>query len=281
MAVSLENPLAYCREKVCTEVSSLHYATLFQTDEFKAFWLGCFTLNHELRQACLRQLEAGLTQVKLGWWRNTLADAASNSNPHPVVTAISRPVIAQVPAEMWGELINKVASGCEPRRYNNMADWHRDVRGEVEPWIKLIQTRFANTHANSNDLLTFWTESTRLCQVLRMAKYLDQGFQPLPLDLLAKYGVTAEQIKRREHDNNTEAMFKEVCEALLGQAGKAWKTMPLEQRLFTRPLRALFRMRVAELKAHRKSAYKLLTEQKIITPFKKFSTAWTTHVLRW
>jgi hypothetical protein len=59
MAVSLENPLAYCREKVCPEVSSLHYATLFQTDEFKAFWLGCFTLNHELRQACLKQMEAG------------------------------------------------------------------------------------------------------------------------------------------------------------------------------------------------------------------------------
>lgn len=281
MAVSLENPLAYCREKVCTEISSLHYATLFQTDEFKAFWLGCFTLNHELRQACLKQLEAGLTQVKLGWWRSALADAANNTNPHPVITAISKPVIAKVPSEHWGELINKVASGCEPKRYNSMADWHKDIRSEMEPWIQLIQARFGDAGTDYNGLLTFWTESSRLCQVLRMAKYLDQGFQPLPVELLSKHGVTAEQVKRREHNAHTEAMFKEVSEALVQQADHAWNTVPLDQRLFARPLRALLRMRVAELKVHQKAGYKLFTEQKIITPFKKFSTAWTTQVLRW
>jgi len=281
MAVSLENPLAYCREKVSSEISSLHYATLFQTDEFKAFWLGCFTLSHELRQACLKQLEAGLTQVKLGWWRNALADAANNTNPHPVITAISKQVIAKVPPEHWGELINKVASGCEPKRYNSLADWQKDIRGEMEPWAKLIQARFGDAITDCNGLLTFWTESNRLCQVLRMAKYLDQGFQPLPVELLAKHNVTAEQIKRREHTTSTEAMFKEVSETLIEQAEQAWKSVPLEQRLFARPLRALFRMRVAELKVHERAGYKLLTEQKIITPFKKFSTAWTTQVLRW
>ena len=281
MAVSLENPLAYCREKVCGEVSSLHYATLFQSLELKAYWLGCFTLNHELRQACLKQLEAGLTQVKLGWWRNALADAASNTNPHPVVSAISKPVIAKVPAEHWAELINKVASACEPKRYNNMADWHKDVRSEMEPWVKLIQVRFSDRDTDCNGLLTFWTEATRLCQVLRLAKYLDQGFQPIPVELLSQHGVPAEQFKRREHNDSTQALFTQVTDELVSQANNAWKTVPLDQRLFARPLRALFRMRVAELKQHKVSGYKLLTEQKIITPFKKFSTAWTTQVLRW
>ena len=281
MAVSLENPLAYCREKVCGELSSLHYATLFQTEEFKAYWLGCFTLNHELRQACLKQLDAGLTQVKLGWWHSALVDAASNTNPHPVVTAISKPVLAKVPAEQWSDLINKVASGCEPKRYNNMADWHKDLRGEMEPWVKLVQARFGDPGTDCNGLLTFWTEATRLCQVLRLAKYLDQGFQPLPVELLAKHGVTAEQIKRREHSDSTQALFSDATDQLLALARQAWKTGPLEQRLFARPLRALFRMRVAELHLHKKSAYKLLTEEKRITPLKKFSTAWTTQVLRW
>jgi phytoene/squalene synthetase len=219
--------------------------------------------------------------VKLGWWRNALADVANNTNPHPVITAISKPVIAKVPAEHWGELINKVASGCEPKRYNSMADWHKDIRSEMEPWIKLIQARFGDTDTDYNGLLTFWTESSRLCQVLRMAKYLDQSFQPLPVELLSKHGVTAEQVKRREHNAPTEAMFKEVSEALVQQADQAWNTVPLDQRLFARPLRALFRMRIAELKVHQKAGHKLFTEQKIITPFKKFSTAWTTQVLRW
>ncbi|EDM84158.1 MULTISPECIES: squalene/phytoene synthase family protein [unclassified Limnobacter] len=280
MAVSLENPLAYCREKVSGETASLHYATLFQTEELKAFWLGCFTLNHELRQACLKQLEAGLTQVKLGWWQNALAGAASNSNPHPVVTAISKPVIAKIPPEHWGELINRVASGCEPKRYNSMADWHNDVLLETKPWIGLVQARFISSTADYTQLLEFWATATRLCQLLRLAKYLDQGFQPLPVELLAKHGVTAEQIKRREHNGASARMFSEVGAHLLEKANIAWKNTPEDQRLFARPLRALFRMRVSELKVHEAAGYHLLTEQKIITPFKKFSTAWTTQVLR-
>ena len=280
MSVSLENPLAYCREKVCGEVSSLHYAVLFQTDEFKAFWLGCFTLNHELRQACLKQLAAGLTQVKLGWWHSALGQAATNHNTHPVITAISKPVIAKVPAEHWGDLINKVASGCEPKRYNSMADWQNDIRSETEPWTRLIQARFGDNESDFDGLLAFWTECTRLCQVLRLAKYLDQGFQPLPVELLSQHGVTAEQIKKREHDQVTQTMFGEMTDQLVSLANQAWKTIPMEQRLFARPLRALFRMRVAELRMHQKSGYKLFTEQKMITPLKKFSTTWTTQVLR-
>ncbi|MCE2746579.1 MAG: hypothetical protein LW710_11845 [Burkholderiales bacterium] len=281
MAVSLENPLAYCREKVSGETASLHYATLFQTEELKAFWLGCFTLNHELRQACLKQLEAGLTQVKLGWWQNALAGSAGNSNPHPVITAISKQVIEKIPAEHWGELINKVASGCEPKRYNSMTNWHQDVLLETKPWISLFQARFVDSNADCTQLQEFWATATRLCQLLRLAKYLEQGFQPLPVEVLAKHGVTAEQIKRREHSAASKAMFKEVADHLLEQANLAWEAIPGDQRLFARPLRALFRMRVAELKVHEQAGYNLLTEQKIITPFKKFSTAWTTQVLRW
>lgn len=281
MKKSLENALAYCREKVCGRTSSLHYATLFEPEELKAFWLGCFTLNHELRQACLKQLEAGLTQVKLGWWQNALADTSNHNNPHPVMTAISMRVIGKPGAEQWAELINKVARSCEPKRYENMADWHKDVRDEIEPWVQLIQARFSMKNMNCVGLLMFWTETTRLCQLLRLAKYLAEGFQPLPISLLSKYGVTAEQIKKRVYSQSSQTMFVEVSEQLVKLAEQAWKSLPAEQRIFARPLRALFRMRVAELKLHKSSGYKLLTEQKMITPLKKFSIAWTTQVLKW
>lgn len=280
MPLSLENPLAYCREKVGGELSSLHYATLFQTEEFKAFWLGCFTLNHELRQACLKQLEAGLTQVKLGWWRNALCGAGGNSNPHPVITAISAKLIAQVNADNWATLINSVASACEPKRYNSMADWRRDVHGGLEPWLPLVKARMGEPDADCAWLLVFWGEATRLCQLLRLAKYLDQGFQPVPIELLSSHGVSADQLKRRQHDQATCTLFQQLGDELVSQAEMAWNTMPQGQRLFARPLRALYRMRVAEWRAHQKAGLLLLSEQKIISPFKKFSTAWTTQVLR-
>ncbi|MEK9816613.1 MAG: hypothetical protein VW447_05805, partial [Limnobacter sp.] len=159
-------------------------------------------------------------------------------------------------------------------------DWHNDVLLETRPWGQLVQARFENSITDCTQLLEFWTSATRLCQLLRLAKYLDQGFQPLPVELLAKYGVTAEQIKRREHNEASTTLFSEAGEHLLEKANAAWRNMPADQRLVLRPLRALFRMRAAELKVHQAAGYRLLTEQKIITPFKKFSIAWTTQVLR-
>ncbi|HEX4856810.1 MAG TPA: squalene/phytoene synthase family protein [Limnobacter sp.] len=279
MTVSLENPLAYCQEKVGGETASLHYATLFQTEELKAFWLGCFTLNHELRQACLKQLEAGLTQVKLGWWKNALVQVEGQTNAHPVIIAISRPVLGKIPVDHWPGLINTVASGCEPKRFNSMADWEADVRAQIAPWGPLVEARMENA-GNLDSMLQFWTRATQLCQVLRLAKYLDQGFQPLPINLLREHNITAEQVKRREHSEASQRMFQATCDGLVESANAAWKAMPTEQRLFARPLRALFRMRVAEWHIHKASGCKLLTEEKIITPFKKFSISWTTQVFR-
>ncbi len=281
MTVSLENALAFCREKVCKNLSSLHYATIFQPLEIKAFWLGCFALNHELRHSGLKQLEAGLTQIKLGWWRTALANTDADTNSHPIITAISKSTIHKIPPKHWDELIEQVTGSCEPKRYNSMIDWYADVHTRLKPWEKLIQASLDDPNLNCNELLIFWTEATRLCQMLRLAKYLDQGFQPLPIEILRQYVVTADQLKHRKHNESTRTLFSEISAQLIEQAQKAWVTIPLKQRLYAKPLRTLFRMRVAELHLHKSSQFKLLTEQKTIAPLKKFSIAWTSHVLRW
>lgn len=296
MNTALETPLAYCREKVCADTSSLHYAVLFQPDELKAFWLGCFTLNQELRQACMKQLEAGLTQVKLGWWRNALTGAQGNTNLHPVIKALHREVVAKVNPDQWAALIESVAQGCEPNRHNSQEDWKRAVQNEIRPWLALIQARIEHPAPALNGLFgatdketlsngleslsTFWTHSTQLCQLLRMAKYLDEGFQPLPVQALAQANIPAEQLRKREHTEATSALFKHTAELLISQANTAWRATPKPLRLFARPLRALYRMKVAEWRLHDQSEYRLLTEQKVVTPLKKFALSWSTQVLR-
>ncbi len=296
MNTALETPLAYCREKVCAETSSLHYALLFQPEELKAFWLGCFTLNQELRQACMKQLEAGLTQVKLGWWRNALTCAGDETNLHPVIKALNREVVARVNQDQWAALIESVAQGCEPNRHNTQEDWQRTVQSEIAPWLALIQARIEqptpaldglvapdNQETLSKGLAslsTFWTHSTQLCQLLRMAKYLDEGFQPLPVQALATANIPAEQLRKREHTEATSALFKHTAEFLIDHANTAWRATPKPMRLFARPLRALYRMKVAEWRLHAQSEYRLLTEQKVITPLKKFAVSWSTQVLR-
>ncbi|WP_370263800.1 squalene/phytoene synthase family protein [Limnobacter sp.] len=282
--MSLENPLAYCREKIAGPTSGLHYATLFQPEPQKAFWLGCFALNHELRQASMRQLEAGLTQVKLGWWRNALSQAQSNSNPHPVIQAMSAATVAGLGPDDWAMLIETTVQGCEVARFDTFAQWHAHTQALLQPWVQLLGVRMHQQgllRNNTEQLLAFWASSGQLAQLLSLAKYLDEQFQPIPVTMLSQFGVQASQIKRREHDANTAALFEDVVSQIQNAAQKAWTAMPKEQRLFCRPLRALYRMRLAEWRVHKADGKRLLSEQKALTPWKKFSTAWTTHVLQW
>lgn len=277
MAALLENPLAYCREKVAHDTSSLYYATVFLAPEEKAFWLGLFTLNQELRQASIKQLEAGLSQIKLGWWRNALAGAQDDANPHPVIVALSRQLVTSINPEHWPTLIEAVASSCEAKRFNTQNDWDNMLRAELTPWMLLIGKRAGVEDTKA--LLEFWVASTQICQILRLAKYLENQFQPIPILLLQKYDVTAEQIRQRQHSEKTSALFQTLIQQRTQAANDAWTKTPLTLRLFSRPLRALFRMRLAEFKQHQPQ-FLLLKEQKTITPWKKFSIAWTTHVLR-
>jgi len=146
---------------------------------------------------------------------------------------------------------------------------------------RLFSSTTNDTRENALHALSgFWTHSTQLCQLLRMAKYLDEGFQPLPVQALAHANIPAEQLKRREHSEATSALFKHTANLLIKQADSTWRQTPKPLRLFARPLRALYRMRVAEWRVHEQSQHRLLTEQKMITPLKKFTLAWTTQVLR-
>lgn len=276
------NSFEYCTEKVCQPGSSLHYALLFQSPEDKAFWLGCFTLAHEIRSTSMKQLEAGLTQVKLGWWRNALVDAQKQASQHPIIQAIGQQHINSVPEQAWGDLIEQMVESCEVKRHNTLADWHATTLRELEPWAHLIAVKAGLSDTKQlHELLNFWAWSIELSQLLRLAKYLDENFQPVPVDWLQKHGVTAEQIRQRNHDESTTQLFVQIAQTLQHEANQTWARLSQPLRLFARPLRALFRMRAAEFALHKPSDFQLLTEQKTLTPWKKFSISWTTQVLRW
>lgn len=289
-----EKEITFCSEKVGQEGSSLYYALLFQQPRDKAFWLGCFALTFEIKRAAMLQYEAGLAQVKLGWWRNALLDCRSKQAQHPVILAIGPEVINTLPDEHWGELINQVVGSTEITRNQTDQQALDKIMLSLKPWGPVLQSMMrsrakdttAAPHSTRIDdkaietLLLFWGRSLQLTQLLRIAKYLDDGFQPLPIDWLQAHEVTAELLKKRDHSGATQALFKESGEFLIREANKLWKSLPTELRLTCRPLRSLYRMREKEFKDHSRTGYLLLSEQKVLSPWKKFSTAWSTHVLR-
>lgn len=277
--MNFEKEIAFCSEKVCTDLSSLYYALLFQPPAEKAFWLGCMALSHEIRRATLQQVEAGLTQVKLGWWQSALASCKENQAQHPVILAIGQDVVNQVSDEDWANLINAGVEACEPQRYDNFTMWESHLLELLAPWKPVMKAKLGTQEAA--ELARFWVYSTQLTQVLRMAKYIDQNFQPLPIDDLAKAGITADSLKKRETSQQASLLFENIAQKITHNAEAQWRKLSKSARLHIRPLRALYRMRLSELKQHRKENFQnILTEQKTLTPGKKFWISWSTQVLR-
>lgn len=276
----LDREIAFCREKVGQEGSSLYYALLFQQPASRAFWLGCFALAHEIKRASVSQFEAGLSQVKLGWWRNALVACRNQAPQHPIILAIGAEVVNALSDEQWAELIQSMVDSTEIGRSASIHDWNEGLRRSVRPWMAVWAAHLKVETAELAELEAFWIKSVQLTQLLRLAKYVDEGFQPLPVDWLSAHSVTAEQVKLRTHNSHTRALFEEAGEFLIREANKHWQATPVQYRLAARPVRALFRMRVAEFKAHKADGFQLLCEQKVLNPWRKFSTAWTTHVLR-
>lgn len=292
MSHPLDTPLAYCTEKVCKPASSLYYATVFLKPSEKAFWLGCITLDHELRQASLRQLDAGLTQVKLGWWRNALVDAQANpqatGNLHPVLRAIGPETLAKVPADNWATLIEQTVTLCTPTPNNTMTDWDSALGKMAQPWLPVLQAQWLASNPETKpvhnegwqEAVAWWIKAAQLAQLMRLAKHLGSGFQPLPVELLMKANITAQAVRQREHNTASQQLLENLGFGLIMQANLAWGKVPPQLRLFLRPLRALHRMRIAEFKSHKASGFRLFSEEKPLSPLAGFGTAWTTHVFR-
>ncbi|MDX1669989.1 MAG: hypothetical protein R3194_11270, partial [Limnobacter sp.] len=242
-------------------------------------WLGCATLSHEIRRATLQQVEAGLTQVKLGWWQTALAASKQQTAQHPVILAIGQDVVNQVGDGHWADLINAGVDACEPQRYERFDAWSNHLYELAKPWEQVLNAGLGSE--NGGELIQFWVHSIQLTQVLRLAKYVDQNFQPLPVDALARFNVTANDLKNRKYTAGTAQLLNEVGLNIEAQAEQAWRALPATLRLKARPMRALFLMRKAEMQLHRKEQFThVLSEQKVLSPGRKFWISWKTQVLR-
>ena len=270
--------LAYCQDKCSAPHTALHHATVFLPAADRLFWLGLFTLHHELRSACLKQLDEGLTRVKLGWWNNALRGTLDSGNTHPVLQALGPSFLAGLGAEFWANTIEGVAQRCEATRHNSMADWEASLKRELAPWIHLSAVRHSLSHTESAALLNFWVHSSKLAPILALPKHLDGHFQPIPIEVLEQHNVSAQDLRERKHNAQTQAIFASLCMQIISDGKEAWKQCSPATRRVGRPLQALFKIKAYEAKQHQKQ-WQLLSLQHRLSPMRKFGLAWLCYAL--
>ena len=134
--------------------------------------------------------------------------------------------------------------------------------------------------ANDEGIRQFGAASMRLTQLLMLAPAISQGWHPFPVERLQQAGVSAEALRRRDPSDALQALVGQIADEALRSGEAAWKSLPRSVRLQLRPLRALWRMRVAEYRLALQAGLPLVTQRIRITPLKKFWLAWSSHALR-
>jgi phytoene synthase len=145
-------------------------------------------LVHELDDAVLHVQEVQVAAAKLAWWRGELAAAADGQARHP----ITRELFAANPApaatrERWVELADAALS----RLSRSPAATLAELIAQHRPFDRAVvraDAALAGRDDGAADDATLWTISRLLRELPRIAQ--DAEVMPLPLDLLARHGLT-------------------------------------------------------------------------------------------
>jgi phytoene synthase len=145
------------------------------------------TLVHELEQAAFDTREPQVAAAKLAWWQQELADAAAGNARHPITKMLFSDAQARaVDPAIWPAMAAGATMVMEPGSCATLAE----SLGAFAPFYAAVAhtewTLFVGNTGFSAGNATLWTIS-HLLQVLASTS---QAGALLPLDLLARHGVT-------------------------------------------------------------------------------------------
>ncbi len=152
---------------------------------------GC--LVHELNDTVFRVREPQVATTKLAWWRQELVDAAVGRARHPVTqTLFADARVRAADVGLWPALADAASNLIGKPSASTLAI----LLERHEPYFRAI-TRveavlFCSTDANIDANAALWTISHLLHEFASLPQATEQ--LPLPLSLLARYGLTRDAL---------------------------------------------------------------------------------------
>ena len=146
-------------------------------------------LSFEIGLAAFRVVEAEVASSKLRWWADELSLLSSGKVRHPLTQVLSgSPTLKQLPADAWTELIGGALSqrdAAPARDQSELLAGYRKFHGPLARIVSAIYPQMrVDSAAQAGTLSRVVHESARLPECLGTERL------PLPLDLLARHGLS-------------------------------------------------------------------------------------------
>jgi 15-cis-phytoene synthase len=171
-------------------------------DRLLASAFGC--LVHEIEKTTFGSSEAQVAAVKLAWWRQELLGAAVGNPRHPISAVLfSDPRSGAVDASTWTALIDGAISLLEERAASTLDDLFDHYGALYIPLARLESGLFDGGSPQIAAMARLGI-ITHCLRVLPNLGDVDERL-PLPLDLLARHGLTRSMLAQAG-DSRTAAL---------------------------------------------------------------------------
>jgi phytoene synthase len=278
-------PKQYCQEKAAKSGSSFYYSFMFLPKQKREAITALYAFCREVDDIVDECTELKVAQVKLAWWKDEVRNLYLNKPIHPVTKALE-PVIKQfqLDEEHFHEIIDGMEMDLNFNRYEDFKQLQlycyrvASVVGILSAQIFGFKNR--KTLKFAHDLgMAF-----QLTNIIRdVGEDARRNRIYLPLDELAKFNVTEEDILKSRESDAVKKLLESQIERAETYYDKALNELPAEDKKNQRVgliMTAIYRTLLREIKVD--GAEKVLNARISLGTLRKlwiaFST-WAKHLV--
>lgn len=207
-----DNDLLFCWEQVSRTNGFFRISRVFAPRESVDRLLPLFALFSVVEQISSTVAEADVAEIKLNWWRNECLHRRMVESQHPVVRELIRTGAAnRLPPELMAELFDGAGRRLLAIAPTDMDALKKRCLEIYRPQLEL-ELSVSGSRIAWNDFDPGLLARNGLFQVVReSARRQEQGgFWWMPLNSLARHGVSREEITRNPKSRNVAGLLKEV-----------------------------------------------------------------------
>jgi len=272
------SPHDYCRDRAASSGSSFYYSFLFLPEPKRRAIIALYAYCREVDDVVDETADPAVARMKLAWWRNEVEAIYAGTPQHPVARALAdivRPFNLQ--RERLLEIIDGMQMDLDQNRYADfpaLSLYCHRVAGVVG---LLSAEIFGRTQQATLDYAHDLGLAFQLTNIVRdVGEDARRDRIYLPLDDLARYGVTPTDIVRGVES----APMRELLRFQIARARsfyrQAMEKLPAADRRAQRAgliMAAIYQRLLDEIEAE---GCKVLRARISLTPLSKLWIAWTT-----
>jgi phytoene synthase len=266
-------PQQYCEQKTAQSGSSFYYSFMFlakpQREAITALYAFCREVD-DIADECT---ELHIAQTKLHWWRSEIENLYQGKPQHPVSKALLIPINTyHLDAEHFNEIIDGMKMDLNFNRYEDFKQLQlycyrvASVVGLLAAQIFGFSNRKTLKYAHDLGM------AFQLTNIIRdVGEDSRRGRIYLPLDELAQFNVTEEDILHSRESDAVQALMNFQIERAESYYDRALRELPATDRKSQRVglmMAAIYRTLLREIKAD--GAQKVLNSRTSLGALRKF-----------